>query len=165
MQLTTFQKFRTICNRYNFYYDQLEQNIDHFVLRKMMLKIYDNFHTDIDFETFVRNVHNNPLDYLYELSEQMERNVQEIDLLNNCFDDKERKHFGIKYKGFWFFLTHHCNDYSIPLSLNDFRTKNQDTIGLTYLTSYSTNNPNVLRKHIGTIRTEKLEQYINKFLK
>lgn len=165
MKLTTFQKFKTICTRYNIYYDKLEQNIDYFILRKMMLKVYDNYHKDIEFELFVRNVYQNPLDYLYELSEKMEREVQEIDLLNNCFNDTYNKHFGVKYKGYWFFLTHRGNDYSIPLALNEFNMKHKDEIGLTYLTSYSTNNPNILTKNVGTIRTEKLEQYIKKFLK
>lgn len=164
MKLTNFQKFRTICTRYNIYFDKLEQNIDYFMLRSVMLKAYEKHH-DIPFETFVRNVYNNPLEYLYDLSEKNERDVQEIDLLNNCFNDKHKKHFGIKYKGNWFFLTHNRNDFAISLALNEFNMKHKDVIGLTYLTSYSTCTPNILSKHVGTIRTEKLEQYITKYLK
>lgn len=51
--------------------------------------------------------------------------------------------------------------YNIP---SYYLKKNKDEIGLTYLTSYSTN-PNILSKNVGTVRTDKLEQYINKFLK
>lgn len=161
MKLTTFQKFKLICNRYNIYYE-VDCKID-YILMKNILKIYEK-HKDIDFELFIRNFYHNQLEYIFELSEKMEKDFQEIHLLNNCFHDKDQKHFGLKYKGKWFFLTHRGSDYGLPLNLVDFKLKNKDQIGLTYLVSYSGVNPNILSYNCGQIRTNKLGEYINKFL-
>lgn len=164
MNFSTTQKFKSICLRYNIYYsiEDLE-NIDHFMLRKVMLKAYE-CHKNINFETFVRKFYENPIEYLFKLSEEIEHDVIELHLLNNCFNDAHNKHFGCKYKNRWFFLTHSGNDFALPLSLVDFRIKNQDKVGLTYLVNYSNIQPNVIKQNVGTIRRNVLENYINKFL-
>jgi len=159
--MTTLEKFKIVCIGYNIYFD--DKPID-YILHKNLLKIYDNHHKTIPFEEYVRNFYNNPLEYLFQLLQTIEGECQPLHLLNNCFNDKEKKHFGVKYKGYWFFLSHSRNTFAMKLSVNEFSTKNQDKDGTTYLTSYSTNNPNILTMNVGRIRTSKLDEYIKLFM-
>jgi len=134
------------------------------LFKNVMLKAYPYHKHEVSFEEFVRNCIDRPVDYLFEMSEKLEEKMIYINLLNNCFKDGSNKHFGVKYKGYWFFLTHSRNDFSLPLNKNDFYMVNKSD-RQTFLTSYSNCNPNVLRTECAKIHTKVLDEYIKKFIK
>lgn len=160
--MKTFDRFKTICNRYNVFFGKT-YDIEGFLLRNVMLKAYEHHKKTIPFENFVKSCVANPINYLYSVSEDLE-GVVNLDRMNNCFKDGSQMHYGCKYRGKWFFITHSGGLYSKLLAPGQFHIKNKINDGKSYLISYDKVMPNKLELNVGTIKTSILEEYIDKFL-
>lgn len=84
--------------------------------------------------------------------------------MTNCFKDGSSKHYGIKYKKYWFFVSHTNNEYSLKIPSNELNTYGEK-YGDSFIVSYATCNPNILKKDCVRIHSRILDEYIDKFLK
>lgn len=157
-----FDKFKIICVRYNVYFERIS-NIKAFLVNVVMLKAYEH-HKDINFETFVRSCIKDPLNYLLQVSELLDE-IIDLNMVNNCFNDKDKTHFGCKFEGNWFFITHSGSGlYCRKLTSNEYKIKSKYSDNTSYLVSYKNVQPNVLRFGMGTIKKKVIKEYITKFL-
>jgi len=158
--MTEREKFYGIIRTYKIYIKNIDFNfLNEIILKEVMLKAYE-FHKDIQFETYIRNCVNKPIEYLYTLAMSYETDFYHLHLLNNCFKDKSDVHYGLKVENKWYFLTHSKNFFSIPVYDTEFLLKPKDLGRITYLTTY-TSAPNLIRANCGTIKKRVIECYNN----
>jgi hypothetical protein len=158
--MTVEQKVREICRKFDIRF-YVRESYELFLFKNLI--IIHEFFPAIDFKTFYLNTIKSPVNYLYEKSLLIEDKKLDLHLLSNCFNDN-KNHFGIKYKDKWFFLTHTKTDFSLSINSYEFDTKNKDVVGQTYLISYSTTKPNIVKNNVGFISVNVLEKYIKKYL-
>lgn len=161
-KLQDFEKFKFVCRQYNVYFDQVKE-VDYTLVMKVMLKAYE-FHKDIPFEEYVRNTMANPLEYLYSLANAVVTDVVSLDLLNNCFNDKNKVHYGCKYAGKWFFITHSANMFSKRLDMTSYKLDRRPREPSSYLICHDKVMPNKIKVNVGSIQRKVLDEYITKFL-
>ena len=157
-----FDKFKTICNRYNVFFGRVT-DLEGFILHKVMLKAYEHHKKTIPFDNFVRSCVANPIEYLFSVSADLEETV-DLNKLNNCFNDGSNIHYGCKYKGRWFFISHSAGAYSKRLAPGHFHLRAQTNDGKSYLVSYDRVMPNNIELNVGTIKKSVLDDYIDKFM-
>jgi hypothetical protein len=163
--MTQRDKFYLILKRYGCFIENIDQGfLEEIIVRHVMLPAYEK-HRDIDFQVYVRLCLADPIGYLYNLSEQIERSYYELHLLNNCFNDKSAVHYGLKVDGTWYFITHSKNDFSLPLYATEFKIKPQDLDNVSYLTTRHGAAPNIKRHNVGQIRKRVIVEYNNLYLK
>lgn len=164
--MTNLDKLHSILRRYKVYIQKgLNPHfIDEIVVKHVMLIAYEK-HKNIPFQEFVTNCVKNPIDYLYQLSDEMDNAFYDIHLINNCFNDKSNVHYGLKINNNWFFITHSKNNFSLPLYTTEFKMKPKDLENVSYLTSYKNTSPNILKYNVGTIKKSAIDEYIIKFMK
>ncbi len=84
--------FHLILKRYKCFIPVINfEFLDELLVKNVMLRAYES-HSNIDFKIFVKNCIKNPVEYLYQLSEQLEFDYYDLHLLNNCFNDKSAVH-------------------------------------------------------------------------
>ena len=164
--MTNSEKFYSLLKRYKVFVNkELNHNfIDEILVKHVMLPAYER-HKSIPFEEYVNKCVRNPVSYLWELSEELEHSFYDIHLINNCFNDKSDVHYGFKLNNNWFFITHRKNNFCIPIYQTEFKIKPKDVENISYLTSYQTSSPNILRHNVGSIKKHVVEQYIQKYIK
>jgi hypothetical protein len=165
MGMNQKDKFYLICKRYSCFIQNIDNMfLEEILVKHVMLKAYEK-HKEIDFQIFVKLCLANPIEYLYNLSEQLERSYYDLHLLNNCFNDKSAVHYGLKVDGTWYFITHSKNDFSLALYYTEFKIKPQDLDNISYLTTRYGAAPNILRHNVGQIKKRAIVEYNNLFLK
>lgn len=159
--MTQRDKFYLICKRYSCYIQVIDHTfLEEILVRHVMLAAYEK-HRDIDFQVYVRLCLTDPIEYLYTLSEQIERSYYDLHLLNNCFNDKSAVHYGLKVDGVWYFITHSKSDFSLTLYATEFKIKPQDLEGISYLTTRYGAAPNIKRMNVGQIKKRAIAEYNN----
>jgi hypothetical protein len=64
-------------------------------------------------------------------------------VLNNCFNDKHKKHLGVKYNGVWFAITHKGNDNCLIIPDSCFKIKEKSN-QTKYLKKIINSAPNIV---------------------
>lgn len=163
--MSNVDKFFLICKRYGFFWGKYDIDyLEDILVKNVMLKAYEK-HTNIDFKAFVKECVTDPIGYLYALSERLELDYYELHLLNNCFNDRNAVHYGLKVDNTWYFITHSKNMFSLPLYQTEFKIKPKDIQNISYLTSFSNVAPNIIRRNVGQIKKRAIGEFNNKFLK
>ena len=90
---------------------------------------------------------------------QSERWLQ-LFMINNCFNDEDKKHLGLKYRGKWYCITHNSQNEKIlipktNLDMRDYSSKPE------YLKRIYNSAPNVINPTNMSISVRILNKYID----
>ena len=87
------------------------------------------------------------------------KNWLQLQFLNNCFNDKSKKHLGLKFEGEWYCITHNPFNEKVlipkeDLDMRDYSPKNE------YLKRVYGSAPNIVNPTNMSISRAILEKYI-----